>query len=385
MKFRINFFQVVIFVLIIVGMIGYFADTSGAQEKAETDVSKINKVDFPVKYCPCDSSCYTDEVTNLKCDDKFAQFDSIGLPDPNHTLLLGITNSNQQFPMEQPYNAANRNSPRIYLDPKIDDFHVFTDAGAVGIAINGVPLFDPSTQGERHPVSGRRPHTLDVGELDECGGHAGRGDDYHYHIAPKCLIVEMGRDKIENQKLPIGYAKDGFSIHALGWFDSANDIEDKLDQCRGVIDSEGKYFYNMKSTKKWDILNCYSGEPQKTGPRGSILRHDKNGDPLSGGQGFKGMIPIKFRIDKYYTQEHEGELCHFALGEVSKENLLLENGNILRNYQKMGNIFYCNSGCYGHFFESEKRAPGGRITQYDLITSNCPGSLTLGDIDLFED
>ena len=37
----------------------------------------------------------------------------------------------------------------------------------------------------------RRPDLLaelDVGELDICGGHAGRGDDYHYPISPKCLI-----------------------------------------------------------------------------------------------------------------------------------------------------------------------------------------------------
>ncbi len=338
-----------------------------------------------VKSCPCDAACYTGEISNLKCDDRQAQFDSTGMPHKSHVMMKGIKNSNQQFPLKQPYNAANHNQVRINLNPVMAAVPIMTDSGAIGIAVNGVPIFDPSKQDERHDVNGKPAHTLDVGELDECGGHAGRGDDYHYHIAPKCLIEQLGKDKIENQKLPIGYAKDGFSIHALGWFDSANNIENYLDKCRGAFDASGKYFYNVKSQRKWDVLNCYSGEPKELGIRGSILRRDKNGSALAGGDGAKGMIPIKFAVENYYSKTYGNNLCYFSDGELSGENLLLKSGAVIRNYSAHGTIFYCNSKCYSHFFESDKRREGGRVTVNEVITSGCPEGLDVKKLNLFRE
>ena len=136
----------------------------------------------------------------MKCDEKFAIFDSKSLPDKSHTLVTGITATNQQILLEQNFNRKSNNPIRIPLNPKIDEYHTETDEGAIGISVNGIPLFDTSTQAAKHPETGKRPHTLDDGELDECGGHAGRGDDYHYHIAPKCLIEEMGIEQIEQEK-----------------------------------------------------------------------------------------------------------------------------------------------------------------------------------------
>lgn len=92
------------------------------------------------------------------------------------------------------------------------------DAGAIGVAINGVPLFSQRDQ------AAVRNHTLDMGELDVCGGHAGRGDDHHYHIAPKFLIDSLGENHVDVAKLPIGIANDGNPILALGWFHSANNV-----------------------------------------------------------------------------------------------------------------------------------------------------------------
>lgn len=339
-----------------------------------------------VKSCPCNSACYTAEISNLKCDDGHAQFDSTGLPHKSHVLMKGIKNSNQQFPLPQSYNEASNNAVRITLRPVMAAAPTMTDSGAIGIAVNGVPIFDPSKQGERHDVNGKPAHTLDVGELDECGGHAGRGDDYHYHIAPKCLIEQIGKDKIENQKLPIGYAKDGFSIHALGWFDPANNIENYLDKCRGAFDASGKYFYNVNGERKWDVLNCYSGEPRGLGIHGdTALRRDKNGNALAGGNGSQGMIPIKFAIENYHSKIYGSNLCYFAYGELSGENLLLKSGEVIRNYSDRGTIFYCNSKCYAHFFESAERRQGGRLTLYEVIKDQCPAGLDLKSLNLFRE
>ena len=48
--------------------------------------------------------------------------------------------------------------------------------GAIALAVNGIPIFNPQNNGGE--VS------ADIGELDQWGGHCGRADDYHYHVAP---------------------------------------------------------------------------------------------------------------------------------------------------------------------------------------------------------
>jgi hypothetical protein len=72
------------------------------------------------------------------------------------------------------------NAFSIPLEPRFADNPVslrtalFT--GAVALAINGVPIFNA--------LNNRGDDTFLAGELDDFGGHAGRADDYHYHIVP---------------------------------------------------------------------------------------------------------------------------------------------------------------------------------------------------------
>lgn len=73
----------------------------------------------------------------------------------------------------------------IKLAPKKADTVTTIDA-AVGVAVNGVPIYDYSSQGELDVSTYDAKHdTLVLGQLDICGGHSGRGDDYHYHDWPR--------------------------------------------------------------------------------------------------------------------------------------------------------------------------------------------------------
>ena len=115
-----------------------------------------------------------------------------------------------------------------------------------------------------------------------------------------------------------------------------------------------------------------------------MLRRGSNGDALSGSKGFKGMIPIKFSIEQYYRQNHQGQTCYFAVGEISERNLVKSNGQVVKNYHDHGTIFYCNSNCYGHFFEASTQNVRGRAIKYDLLTKRCPSSLNLKQMQLFD-
>ena len=91
-------------------------------------------------------------------------------------MMIGITGWNRQVPL--PQNYTGNNAWRIPLHPKVSKKPVALPfLGPVAIAANGVPIFNPIKQDGK-------TDTFTAGELDEYGGHAGRGDDYHYHIAP---------------------------------------------------------------------------------------------------------------------------------------------------------------------------------------------------------
>ena len=148
---------------------------------------------------------------------------------PSHPLMVGITAWQQQVPLPQPYTG--RNAWRIPLFPRQAAKPLSTRdnlmRGAIALAVNGVPIFNA--------LSNRGEDAFLAGELDEFGGHCGRGDDYHYHTAPLHLEKMVGPGK------PIAYALDGYPL--MGLTDAAGRAPDDLDPCHGRIDADGQYRY----------------------------------------------------------------------------------------------------------------------------------------------
>ena len=120
--------------------------------------------------------------------------ESDGMPD--HRMMVGITAWQQQVPLPQPYVGDNAwRIPRFPVpaaQPLSAKDHFFR--GAIAMAVNGVPIFNPIK-------NDGRTDTFLAGELDEFGGHCGRADDYHYHIAPTHLQEQVG----PGQPIAIGF------------------------------------------------------------------------------------------------------------------------------------------------------------------------------------
>ncbi len=142
----------------------------------------------------------------------------------NHKMMKGITSWQQQVPLPQDYSGNN--SWSIPVNPKIAKNPISTTnhfhKGAVAIAVNGIPMFNA--------LNNRGEFAADVGELDEWGGHSGRADDYHYHLAPEHLEVIVGKGN------PIAYALDGFPLYTQ--------TNDKLDKYLGKFNTDGSYQYH---------------------------------------------------------------------------------------------------------------------------------------------
>jgi hypothetical protein len=137
-----------------------------------------------------------------RADDKFVYVESDAMPD--HVMMVGITAWQQQVPIPQPYSGENAWRiplyPVVAKNPLSAKSHFFR--GAIALAANGVPIFNPIK-------NDGRTDTFLAGELDQFGGHCGRADDYHYHIAPTHLQSLVGKDKpVARARLPLPRDED---------------------------------------------------------------------------------------------------------------------------------------------------------------------------------
>ncbi|QVL34534.1 YHYH protein [Telmatocola sphagniphila] len=177
------------------------------------------------------------ETVKVRWDEKWLYVESNGLPD--HLMMKGIKNWQQQVPLPQPYSG--KNAWQIPLKPELAEKPISAKnnlfRGAIALAINGVPIFNA--------LNNRGEDSFAIGELDEWGGHCGRADDYHYHAAPIHLEKKAGKGN------PIAVALDGFAIY--GFTEADGSPAGKLDEFNGKIGKDGVYRYH--ATKTYPYIN----------------------------------------------------------------------------------------------------------------------------------
>lgn len=201
------------------------------------------------------------KTVKLSKNSKYYLVESNGLP--SHPMMKGIVSWQQQVPTPQPYSGANAWS--IPIKPVISKTPISAKGhflrGAIAIAVNGVPIFNA--------LNNRGDDALLAGELDDWGGHCGRADDYHYHIAPLHLQSIIGK------KVPIAYALDGFPIYGETEVDGKPAI--KLDEFNGHFDSKKRYHYH--GTKTYPYING--------GFKGVVQEIDGQVEPQAATKGFR--------------------------------------------------------------------------------------------------
>ncbi len=217
---------------------------------------------------------FSDSVS-VVCDHDFALIHADTFP--QHELMNGIVNSNEQVPIP----AKDYVAP-IPLQSALSDQALTRDA-ALAIAVNGVPIFDYTGGGEMSQADlhhAQTQHdTLLTEQLDHCGGHAGRGDDYHYHVSPKCMIEQMenkGDDAI------LGWAFDGFPLYGNNNPDGTPISANTLDVCNGQPDDTYGYRYHTSADSPY-IIQCLRGEvaSPKSLPRVAPLRRASDKKPMA--------------------------------------------------------------------------------------------------------
>ena len=244
-------------------------------------------------------------LARWRADANYYYLESNGMP--THKMMVGITAWQQQVPLPQDFSGGN--AFRIPRNPVFADKPVLAKnalfSGAIAVAVNGIPIFNPI---KNDGVT----DTFLAGELDEYGGHCGRADDYHYHVAPLHLVDTVGAAN------PIGYALDGFPLYGLAEIDGT--AVTGLDEFNGHSYKGGPYHYH--ATKAYPYVNG--------GLRGVVeVRNDAiypqplttpvrpAGEPLRGARivGFTWPGPNRYSLE--YTLNGERYFLNYSLGETS--------------------------------------------------------------------
>ncbi len=246
-------------------------------------------------------------------DSQYLYVESDGMP--AHQMMVGIKSWQQQVPLPQPYTGNN--TWKIPLQPVIAENPISAKTslyrGAIALAVNGVPIFNA--------LNNRGDDAFLYGELDEFGGHAGRADDYHYHVAPLHLSQIVGVDK------PIAYALDGFPIYGLTEPDGSAVTD--LDELNGHFAKDGRYHYHGTTT--YPYINggmrgvvTVSGDQIEPQPRTIPIREALQ--PLKGAEitGFEtpadNSYALEYQISgqKYYVNyEFDGDVYTFEFVDAS--------------------------------------------------------------------
>ena len=196
--------------------------TTGGATTPSTSITKTSTSFIDSAFAPYKSASL---ATNW--DDTYFYVSSNGIP--AHNMMVGITSWQQQVPIAQPYTGTNHWS--IPLAPVYAATPVSTKTnfmkGAVALAVNGVPIFNA--------LNNRGEDSFLIGELDQWGGHCGKGDDYHYHAAPLHLSSTSGLK-------PIAFALDGFAVYGAKEPDGST--MKTLDECHGHLGSNNVYHYH---------------------------------------------------------------------------------------------------------------------------------------------
>jgi len=148
---------------------------------------------------------------------------------PSHAMMVGITNWQQQVPTPQPYTGSNAWSiPRhpVYATSPVS-LENNLQRGAIALSVDGIPIFNALDN------QGRDAYL--TGQLDHWGGHSGRADDYHLHIAPLYLQSVVGVAQ------PIAYALDGYQL--FGSKEPDGSPMRTLDKYHGHV-FKGSYHYH---------------------------------------------------------------------------------------------------------------------------------------------
>lgn len=132
---------------------------------------------------------------------------SNGLPDHNSPYYATSNSKYEDYNGINSRWSKNPNSIstqsltfKIPQNPAAASTHAATPLGPIGIAVNGVPIYNQY-------AGPSQPLTNEINSFDQYNGHPQQTGQYHYHVEPLFITAYKGKDAL------IGFLLDGFPIY----------------------------------------------------------------------------------------------------------------------------------------------------------------------------
>ncbi|MFB9053980.1 YHYH protein [Formosa undariae] len=140
---------------------------------------------------------------------------------------------------------------KIPLNPTVATNHAATPLGAIGVSLNGVPLFNQY-------AGPNQPLTDEFKSFDQYWGHPTGNGTFHYHIEPLYLTTVTA-----SKSALLGFLLDGFPVY--GPEEDGEDVTG-LDAYHGHSHAtedypDGIYHYHITNTDPYINGNGYYGTP----------------------------------------------------------------------------------------------------------------------------
>lgn len=227
----------------------------GCKKSSDSGTSGGGTVAVPAVY----SKIYG--ATSITNDGTYITIKTTGLPDhksayyattnAQYEAFSGTTFGGYTFNKNPNTIAAQNYTFKIPVNPALNTAHSATPLGPIGVAINGVPLFNQY-------AGPSQPLTSEIVSFDQYWGHPQMTGQYHYHVEPKYLTTV----KVTKSSL-IGFLLDGFPVYGP--------------------EENGAAVTNA-------MLDAYHGHTSVTAdyPSGIYHYHITSTDPYINGSGFYG-------------------------------------------------------------------------------------------------
>jgi hypothetical protein len=178
---------------------------------------------------------------------------------PNHgSPYWGNGHSNYESPhagmVVNPNRIAEQDlEMRVPFAPEIASNPSETDLGTIGIAVNGVSLFN---QYAGRTATGWVPLEGEIDTFDVYNGHPQRTGNYHYHLEPVYITNDAPWSLV-------GVMQDGFPIY--GPQEPDGSYPSDLDDCNGHFGPtpdhpNGVYHYHVTAAEPY-LVGCFKGQP----------------------------------------------------------------------------------------------------------------------------
>jgi hypothetical protein len=179
---------------------------------------------------------------------------SNGLPNRETTGNFPISSSDDAYKYDRNPNSITVQSFSYNLPAHPKKGSPQCIGGEVGIAVNGVPIYNAFDAGYRDA------NAYEI--QDHCDGHPQQFGSYHYHQIPSCLTAGESTKK---QSPVVGWAYDGFPITGPRGPHGRLMTDDDLDACHGTtskIKVDGKWVrtYHYVATAEFPYTaSCFRG------------------------------------------------------------------------------------------------------------------------------